>query len=801
MGLRSLPAVAAGVWLLVVAAACSAAAAPDTPAPAARAPGPLLSGMLSGPMKGVDEIVFATRGASGPHWYENFAYYADAPDRTAYPTNGGRLCRLNLRTGELKVILEDPKGGVRDPQVHYEGRKVLFSYRKGGTPAYHLSEIGTDGGNLSQLTDGPDDDIEPTYVPDGGIVFVSSRCRRFVNCWTTRVATLYRCDVDGKNVRMVSSSIEHDNTPWPLPDGRVLYMRWEYVDRSQMDFHHLWTMNPDGTGQMVFFGNMHPGTAMLDAKPIPGTSKVVASFSPGHGKVEHAGAVTVVDPADGPDALASARRISKTDDFRDPYAFSEDCFLVAAGCKILVMDGQGATETLYELKGASWGIECHEPRPLVARPREPVIPSRVDLSEATGRLVLEDIHHGRNMAGVKPGEIRKLLVLQQLPKPVNFSGWMEPMTMGGTFTLAQVLGTVPVEPDGSAYLEVPALRSLFFVALDEKNLSVKRMQSFLTVQPGETMGCVGCHEQRTVAPRSRSDLAAMRRPASRIEPIAGVPDVPDFPRDIQPILDRHCAKCHSADRWDGRADLTGDRTPWYSMAYETVVRRKLVSDGGNATHTNLAPRAIGTSSSRLMKLVDGSHYDARLTGQEAATVRTWIEAGATYPGTYAALGCGLYSPALPAEAMVGRCVECHANRYAKDPKTPVDKLLFGNAGPGRPDFLCNLSRPEKSLILRFPLAKEAGGLGLCKRPVFADTQDPLYQQMLTAIRTAADALQGGKRFDMPGFRPNPHYIREMQRFGILPAGLGPDGQVDPYKTDRAYWESFYYQPRPRAAND
>ncbi|MCH8922085.1 MAG: hypothetical protein IIA67_02915, partial [Planctomycetes bacterium] len=160
---------------------------------------------------------------------------------------GGRLCRLNLRTGKLKVLLDDPKGGVRDPQVYYDAKKILFSYRKGGTQTYHLYEINVDGTGLAQLTDGPDDDIEPTYLPDGGIMFGSSRCRRFVNCWFSRVATLYRCDGDGKNLRMISSNNDHDNTPWMLPDGRVLYMRWEYVDRSGVHFHHLWTVNPDGT--------------------------------------------------------------------------------------------------------------------------------------------------------------------------------------------------------------------------------------------------------------------------------------------------------------------------------------------------------------------------------------------------------------------------------------------------------------------------------------------------------------------------------------------------------------------------
>ena len=279
----------------------------------------------------VDELIFAARPiGKDPHWYANIGYYAAEPERKAY-CEGARLYRLNLHTKELRALLSDPKGGVRDPQLHYDGQKILFSYRKGGEEPYHLYEINIDGSGLKQLTEGAYDDFEPSYLPDGGIVFVSTRCKRWVNCWLTQVAVLHRCDADGQNVRPLSSNNEQDNTPWPLPDGRILYMRWEYIDRSQVDFHHLWTANPDGTHQMVWFGNLHPGTVMLDAKPIPDSDKVVASFSPGHGRREHDGVVTVVDPRAGPDATAFARPISKSANFRDPWAFSEDCFLAAKG--------------------------------------------------------------------------------------------------------------------------------------------------------------------------------------------------------------------------------------------------------------------------------------------------------------------------------------------------------------------------------------------------------------------------------------------------------------------------------------
>ncbi len=815
---------------------------PKSPAPPTTAPPPvagtpphLLDAFLKGPMASVREIVFAVRVPGDDHWYANFGYYSSptreyppqrAPGGVQLPPifkDGGRLCAFNLRTRTLRVLLDDPKGGVRDPQVHYEGAKILFSYRKGSEPYFHLYEINVDGSGLVQLTDGTFNDIEPTYLPNGGIMFCSDRCKRYVNCWISPVATLYRCEADGSGIRMISVNIEHDNTPWVLPDGRVLYMRWEYVDRNQVSFHHLWTTNPDGTAQMVYFGNDRPGYTIIDAKPIPGTNRIVASFSPGHGLPEHAGFVTIVDPTKGPNDWSMARRISQGGpSYRDPYAFSDDCFLVAIDREVRVMDGKGRTETVYTLPPDGSRLSVHEPRPLGPRPRERVIPPHVAPSKSTGRLMLANVYEGRNMAGVRPGEIKELLVLEQLPKPVNFSGGMWPITIGGTFTLSRLLGTVPVEPDGSAYMEVPAMRSLFFVALDEKGLSVKRMHSFLSVQPGENSGCVGCHERRTVGPSfGKARPMAMRREPNPIRPIQGIPDVLDFPRDIQPILDKHCVSCHNPDRFDGRVDLCGDHTPLFCESYWTITQRGLVSDGRNEPRSSMPPRSIGSSASPIMKLIDGSHYGAALSRRERDTIRLWIESSAPYAGTYAALGSGMSPVIFPIDVMERRCGSCHAQEPKSKPRIGKHRYFqFGRSGPAlplvhgflelqsirafigyfkpgsarMPQSLCNLTRPDKSLLLRAPLSKGSGGAGLCAPDVFATADDPDYQTILAAIRQAAGRLAEEKRFDMPGFRPNDYYIYQMQRYGILPKTLKPTDPINVYATDEAYWRSFWYHP-------
>ncbi len=825
-------------WAVLFAGVGVACLFPSLETASAAEPFELRNRVLAGPLAGCEEIVFAQRVPGNDHWYGNFGHYSDGhaghyarpstPDSVEYFKyafgDGGRLCRFNLKTGKLTVLLDDPQGGIRDPHVHYDGQKILFSYRRGGTTAYHLYEISIDGTDLRQLTDGPDNDIEPIYAPDDSIVFCSSRCHRFVPCWKTQVATLYRCNADGTDIRMLSNNAEQENTPWMLPDGRVLYMRWEYVDRNQLLYHHLWTVNPDGTNVMVYFGNQHPGDVMIDAKPIPDSGKIVASFSPGHGRAEHAGYVTIVDPDRGPDDLEMARRVSPAS-YRDPYPLAEDLFLVADAKGIHFLTGEGRTERIYAPQDAAPRWQCHEPRPLRARRREPIIPSRFAPARPTGHLVLSDIYTGRNMAGVQRGEIKKLLVLEQLPKPVNFSGGSEPLTVGGTFTLQRVVGTVPVEADGSAYFEAPALRSLFFVALDEDEMSVKRMQSFVTVQPGETTSCVGCHEPRTRVPHLRDIhlLDAMKRPPSRIEPDENQPDVLDFPRDIQPILDRHCAACHNHDRHDGDINFSGDRTPYYSTAYWTMFSKSLVADGRNQ-YGNRPPRTIGSSASRLMTCLDRSHYDVQLTGRERATIRTWIDSGATYSGTYACLGSGMFPVDFPEEIVIERCAGCHKATKAsyRNVKKDAFYFQFGKQEPPQPlleriddiilirhlayyqlgeaplyQALCNLDRPAHSVLLRAPLAKSAGGLELCGQPVCQDTQDKDYCEILARIEAASRQLQQKKRFDMPGFRPNRYYIREMQRFGVLPKDMADDAPVDPYATDQAYWRTFQFAPGPR----
>jgi hypothetical protein len=438
-------------------------------------------------------------------------------------------------------------------------------------------------------------------------------------------------------------------------------------------------------------------------------------------------------------------------------------------------------------------------------------------------MILADAYVGRNMDGIRPGEIKKLLVLEVLPKSVSVDWSEETISLGSTFFLERVLGTVPVEADGSAHFEVPAMRPVFFAALDENDVCVKKMLSSVSVVPGETVSCVGCHEPRTQSPTlpPANTLAALERPASRIAPIPDMPGVFDFPRDIQPILDRYCVSCHNYEKYSGKTILTGDRGPIFSHSYHTLMTRRQVVNNGHG-HGNRAPRSIGSAASPMMKKIDGSHHGVDLTPHERRMVRLWIESGSVYAGTYASLGSGsLYFGThagpryahpeleLDREVLARRCYGCHvspaaAERAARQNKHPWPRDRSN-------DDVVNLTRPDRSLLLLAPLAKAAGGLGLCReRPaygnqqteeagaadVFVSRDDPDYGMLLTNLTAAVEMLDRIKRFDMPGFIPNDHYVREMKRCGALDRNWTPaDGPFDVYACDQRYYELFWHRPK------
>ena len=782
-----------------------------------------------------EEVIFVTRKMpKDGHWYANFGYYSFDENNKLYE-EGSSLCKLDVKSGELEVLFEDEKGTYRDPQLHYDGNRILFSYRKGGEEHFHLYETDVQASFLRQITYGPYSDIEPTYLPDGDIIFVSTRCECWVNCWSTQVATLHRCKPDGSEIRKISANIEHDNTPWMLPNGQVVYTRWEYVDRSQVHFHHLWVMNPDGSKQTVLYGNQttsfdDPNSCLLiDAKPVPWSSDtIMATYSPGHGRKEHAGYPVLISLTSGPDdrnALVFLRGKQKKELLYDPFPINRDLYMASQERSILLFDKKGNTNQLFELPKdhLNGSQNIFEPRPVMKKKHEPIIASHLTDQKDYGTIIMQNVYEGRNMSEVKKGSITDLLVLETLRKPINFTGGNEPLSYTGSFTMERIVGKVPVHEDGSAHFKLKANRPYLFVALDETGSAVQKMKSFASVAPGEVVSCIGCHEKRSHSPVNRGQIPeAMTREATFPKPVEGLPTVIDFPRDIQPILDKHCIKCHNPDERNGGILLTGDRGPVYAHSYFNLMAHFQVNDGLNHSYALNKPGMVGDKRSPLIEKVSSGHGEVKLSDEEILKIKCWINTGALYPGTYAALGTGMVGRMLnnnpdrssveneiwdaASSVIINDCRSCHRElmpdiieeknltwwRSRVDVTSgKIDQNKYKEAIRFSRHAIYNLDNPQKSTILLAPLSKISGGHGLCRnkrgKAIFESTSSEGYQSILKAIDFSSEYFKKIKRFDDPDFTVSPDYFREMKRYGVLEDDVKIE-DVDPYKTDSIYWE-------------
>ena len=637
----------------------------------------------------------------------------------------------------------------------------------------------------------------------------------------------------------VTASLEIERYPSVLADGRLVFMHWEYYNRGTHGHHPLWTCKPDGTAQATFYGNMGPDSHNYKESPrqIPGSNKI-AYASCHNGPT---GTIVVLDPSLGPDDPKAVKRVpGSPKNARDPFPLADGWFLAASDDTIVLFDGTGRSEVLYAA-GAGPGEKgpwAMSPWPIRPRQREQVIPDQVDRKLTTGTFMLTDVHHGRSMGGVKPGEVKRLLVLEWLPPPFTVFPSVRPC-----FFLNRILGTVPVEADGSAHFEAPAMRSLTFVSLDERGLSVKHKQSATELKPGETIGCTGCHEQRTGTPASAAKGLAMRRAPSRLEPYGGIPDRLDYVQDLQPIWDRHCVNCHNPDKREGKVLMTADRggngMPHSHLSL--MAAGQIIDSRGPHVWGNLPPRAMGSGASALMKKLDGSHNGVKVSLQEWQTVQLWLDTMVPYRRYYGEQreeGHG----GLPATAMAivqRRCYGCHEGHvpgrgymgasmlpgfrasedgknllFYQEPnlshesdirqKAPADEAEYREQRKEcfarheaqltrGASILLNRTRPAKSLLLLAPLAKSAGGYATESRDnvksgkarampiIFQNTDDPDYKALLSAVTP---------------YKPlRPHLARErFAKWGFVPANLRPGEACDPHEVMDRYFADPWWKP-------
>jgi len=689
---------------------------------------------------------------------------------------GGSIWRLApvLPTGKVTPVVDSLGEGIyRDLCLHWDADRLLFAFGNGSdrgprTPGkghYDLHEVRVDGSGLRQLTSSPKSECEPFYLPNGQIGFTSDLSEHYVMCGSNiHAPTLFVMEADGSGVRQLSFNCFNDLNPAVMPDGRILYTRWEYNERSVTSLHNPFTIHPDGTMMSPYYGNatFRPNVVMFP-RPVPGSHKVMALFTGHHGQTH--GPISLIDVRRGRDGPAPLTVLTpgvpttgeRHEDslhgwFSDPVPLSETTYLCSytptvvpwleRSWALYVGDRHGNLALVYR----DPAISCAEPVPLVRRRRPHVLlPAAPDThaTDAEATLALLDAHIG--LPGVPRGTPRQLRILEDVPRKGVPEGGVICTSGTPIYTVKRIFGTVPVETDGSAHFVVPANRNVYFEVLDERGREIQRMRSVVCLKPGERQTCIGCHEPRTTSPPNLL-ASALRRAPSRPQPPPWGTATLSFLRDVQPLLNARCVRCHTHDRAANGVVLTDDLTDQFTVGYQELLPYLSVANAMRWDHSDdVDPRPPGTYGSKvshLTRLLEEGHHDVKLTEEDWQRLFVWIDANGVYYDTYETghyPNRHIFGEAGNAmnEVHGRRCARCHAK------------------GDGRGDtWWLSLNRrdPKLSRALAAPLARSAGGWGRCDGTVFAATTDPDYEKLLAALTALHGKLAEHPREDLLSLR-------------------------------------------------
>jgi hypothetical protein len=598
-------------------------------------------------------------------------------------------------------------GSFLRPALSYDGARVLFAWcryypnlanesnklDKANVPEdafYHLFEMSLADRSVRQITQGKYDDFDGRYLPDGRMVFLSTRRGQFIqagrgsaaqtmarhdlpDCYVrcgggperpVAVYTLHTMNTDGSDICAISPFEMFEWTPEIARDGTVLHSRWDYIDRDNMPYMGLWAINPDGSSPRIVFKNYtHSPHCTFEPKPVPGSHKIVFTASAHHAQTM--GSLVLLDPTVQTEGGSPMTRLTPevpfpeieawpTTSYANPWPLSERLYLVAWGYEGKRVPGpQGWNRwhavqrpangmDLYafdaitgrELLWADPEIACGDPIPVRSREKPPVVASRTEpRAGEEGRFLLSDVYQG--LRAVPRGAVKALRLISVPPKT---HPTMNAPAMGITRDDPGkcVLGTVPVEVDGSAYFRAPAGVILFFQALDELGVAIQTMRSASHVQAGQTLSCVGCHEHRQTAPPALLSLAAAREP-SRITVGPEGSWVFRFDQLVQPVLDRQCVSCHNPkneDRVAARSDLTPAR------AYETLVGfgkpslQEQVWAGYRRGHSTEGEGIAQKSALLSLLSQPGGHREVKLSSADLERLVVWMDAYAQRLGAF-----------------------------------------------------------------------------------------------------------------------------------------------------------------------
>lgn len=612
----------------------------------------------------LERVLFIER-----HPYLSSHNYSDVLDSRFTP--GGGVCILNLPHTDGRLdpdhatvtrLFDAPRGIARDAFADFDAKTVYFAYRPDKTEPgeagyWHLMSVGVDGKNPRQLTEGPFHDYYPCPMPDGGLCFISTRCRARFLCWRPQAFVLFRMNANGDDIRPLSFANLSEWSPTMMRDGRILWTRSEYIDKGADFGHTLWSVRPDGTHPELVFGNNTPN-CYINGREVPGTREILCTiFS--HGG-DHNGPLGLVDTSRGPADVAAVTNITpdvtphynmswpRNECFRDPTPITRDYFLAshapADRFGLYLVDRYGNRE-LLRLDPAI-GNMC--PTVLAPTVRPPVL-GEGDLAAGDGEMgqfTVADVYRGLEPA-VPRGTVKYIRVCQEVradleqladgtfradhPSFPDF--YATPVhkvrgPFGWTSYVAKAsLGLARVEEDGSANFLAPSGKVIYFEALDENLNELQRMRSVVQLQPGESRGCVGCHEDRRTAAPASSTVAARRLPQKLEAPPWGAEPF-SYERVVQPILTAKCVSCHNEKDAKG-LNLTAKLDEHFVPAsYRTLVSGGWVHYFDmtyGLRHKKAEPTAFGTLQSKLRPFLEKEHEGVRLTRDEMHAVKCWID--------------------------------------------------------------------------------------------------------------------------------------------------------------------------------
>ena len=639
-------------------------------------------------------------------------------------TNGweNEICVLSpiRRNGSLATLYRPVEGGlVNEMDLHFDADKLMFSVPD-SRKLWQIFEISVDGTNLRQVSPADQPDIhnfDSCYLPNGKIAFISTAVFQGVPCnASVNVGMTYLMDADGSNIRQICFEQDHNFCPTVMNDGRILYLRWEYTDIPHVWARFLFTMNPDGTSQREFYGSGgYWPNAIFFARPIPDHPTKVVGIVTGH-HVGRVGELIVFDPPLGRTAtdgvvqripgygpkveplIQDKLTLDTWPKFLHPWPLSDKYFIVS--CKPRPNDLWGiylvdVFDNIILLKEVE-GYALLEPIPLRKIKRPPVIVDRVDPTRKDALVYLEDIYEGPGLKGVPRGAVKKLRLFTYHFAYRTIAGINHRVGADGPWEPKRILGTVPVQKDGSAMFRVPANTPISVQPLDAEDKALQLMRSWMTAMPGETVSCTGCHEKQNAGPLNRRTIASLR-PASEIEPWYGPARGFSFTREVQPVLNKYCVSCHNggpaptlrnqaaadmavfspgrakkmfeprSSKWvlgeDGQEipDLRADQGMFFAYKNATpkasiihgVPRQQLVKKYGGVFHPSyitlrsfvrvgglesdlrlLAPGEFYADTSELVQMLMKGHYGVRLDTEAWQRIITWIDLNAPAHGTW-----------------------------------------------------------------------------------------------------------------------------------------------------------------------